>query len=132
MVDDPLEPDRRVYELHAEICKVLSHPVRLQILDALRNGSGSPTELAKRIGVSKANLSQHLTSMRNRHVLRRTRKGGTVAYTVTDARLFEACATLRSLIRDQLRAGGELAEHGFGAAVTRERASQEKGRRKNR
>lgn len=132
MAHHSLEPDRRVYELHAEICKVLAHPVRLQILDALRNGSGSPTELADKIGVSKANLSQHLAVMRDRRVLRRTRTGGAVVYAVTDARLFDACATLRSLIRDQLRAGGELAEHGFGTAGRRTAGPQEKGRRKRR
>jgi DNA-binding transcriptional ArsR family regulator len=132
MAQNSLEPDRRVYELHAEMCKVLAHPVRLEILDALRNGSRSPTELADKIGVSKANLSQHLAVMRDRRVLRRERRDGAVTYAVTDPRLFDACATLRSLIRDQLRAGGELAEHGFGPAGTRERAGHAKGGRKRR
>lgn len=132
MAHNSLEPDRRVYELHAEVCKVLAHPVRLQILDALRNGSKSPTDLAEKIGVSKANVSQHLAVMRDRRVLRRTRTGGAVAYTVSDPRLFDACATLRSLIRDQLRAGGELAERGFGSAGAGKGATKAGGRRERR
>lgn len=118
MADNCLDPDRRVYELHAEICKVLAHPVRLQVMDALRDGPKSPTELAEMIELSKANLSQHLAVMRHRGLVHRTRAGNSVVYTVSDTRLFEACATLRSLLRDQLRAGGQLAQHGFGRART--------------
>ena len=119
MADNWLEPDRRVYELHAEVCKVLAHPVRLQVMDALRDGPKSPSELAEMIELSKANLSQHLAVMRHQGLVRRRRAGNSVVYTVSDTRLFEACATLRSLLRDQLRAGGELAQHGFGRASTR-------------
>ena len=132
MAHNPLEPDRRVYELHAEMCKVLAHPIRLKILDALRNGSKSPTDLAEKIGISKANVSQHLAVMRDRRVLRRARTGGTVAYTVSDARLLDACATLRSLIRDQLRAGGELAERGFVPAGAAKQAPKTWGRGQRR
>lgn len=114
MTERTLEPDRRVYEIHAEVCKVLAHPVRLQLLDSLRGGPRSPSELAKLIGVSGANLSQHLSVMRHKGLIRRRREGRTVTYTVTDARLFDACSTLRCLIREQLRAGAELAEQGFG------------------
>jgi DNA-binding transcriptional ArsR family regulator len=119
-----LEPDRRVYEMHAEVCKVLAHPVRLQILDALCGGPKAPSELAEMIGVSRANLSQHLAAIRHRGLVRRMRRGSSVTYTVTDARLFNACATLRSLIREQLRAGGELAEDGFGSGAVRRRPAR--------
>jgi DNA-binding transcriptional ArsR family regulator len=117
MSDDRLEPDPKVYELHAEVCKVLAHPARLQILDALRGGPISPRELADMIGVSRANLSQHLAMMRHKGLVRRVRVGRSVAYTVSDPRLFNACSTLRCLIREQLRAGGELAERGFFSAL---------------
>jgi DNA-binding transcriptional ArsR family regulator len=113
MEDNCLDPDRRVYELHAEICKVLAHPVRLEVMDALRDGPKTPTELAEMMDLSKANLSQHLAVMRHRGLVHRTRAGNSVVYTVSDTRLFDACATLRSLLRDQLRAGGRLAQHGF-------------------
>ncbi len=116
MAENLLEVDDRVYELHAEVCRVLANPVRLRILDVLRGGAKSPAELADAIDVSKTNLSQHLRTMRVRGLVRRRRTGNSVVYTVTDARLFDACATLRSLVREQLRAGGELARRGFGSS----------------
>jgi ArsR family transcriptional regulator len=118
MRQDTLEPDRRVYEIHAEVCKVLAHPVRLQVLDILRGGPQSPSELADRLGLSRASLSQHLGVLRDRGLLRRARLGRRVVYAVTDARLFDACSTLRSLIREQLRQGAALAERGFSSPHT--------------
>jgi len=114
MAADPREPDRRVYQLHAEVCKVLAHPARLEILDLLRSGPLRPSELAERIGISRTNVSQHLTVMHHKGLLRRMRVQRSVVYSVTDSRLFDACATLRELIREQLRAGGELARLAFG------------------
>ena len=108
------EADRRIYELHAQVCKVLAHPVRLEILDVLRDGPRSPSELADLVGVARANLSQHLAVMRSNGLVRRRRVGRGTVYMVTDTRLFDACSTLRSLLYDQLRAGGELAERAVG------------------
>jgi len=118
MINDLLEPDKRVYEMHAEICKVLAHPTRLRLLDALRSGPKSPSKLAELTNISKASVSSHLAAMRGKGLVRRIRTGRTVTYTVTDSRLYDACSTLRSLIREQLRAGGELAERGFGLSAS--------------
>ena len=49
------------YNLHAEICKTISNPNRQAILDSLRDGEMTVTELVKRTGISQANLSQHLS-----------------------------------------------------------------------
>jgi len=83
MGDDPREPDRRVYQLHAEMCKVLAHPARLEILDMLRSGPARPSELAERLGISRANVSQHLTVMHHKGLLRRTRVHRAVVYSAT-------------------------------------------------
>lgn len=115
MSKNTLEADPKVYEIHAEVCKALAHPARLAVLDALRGGPKSPSDLADIIGISRANLAQHVAVMRDKGLLRRVRAGRAVAYTVSDVRLFDACSTLRRIIREQLRAGGELAERGFGS-----------------
>ena len=52
------------YRLHAEICKVLTDPKRLMLLDTLRGGEQSVGELAAAIGVALPNASQHLAVLR--------------------------------------------------------------------
>ncbi len=106
--------NRRVLEIHAQVCKALAHPVRLHILDLLRRGPTTPAEMAEQIGVSRTNISQHLAVMRHAGLVRAVREGTSLRYQVSDPRLLECCCALRDLVRAQLRASAELARHGAG------------------
>ena len=57
------DPER--YRLHAEVCRVLTDPKRLMLLDVLREGEHSVGELAEELGSSLANASQHLAVLRS-------------------------------------------------------------------
>ena len=57
------------YKRHADLCKVFSHPTRLEILNILREEEMSVSELARRLGVAIGNLSQHLNMMKQRRGL---------------------------------------------------------------
>ncbi|MFQ5865041.1 MAG: ArsR/SmtB family transcription factor, partial [bacterium] len=61
--------DKRIYELHADVCKTLSNAKRLEILNALRENEMTVTELTERVGALKANISQHLAVMRQNGIL---------------------------------------------------------------
>ena len=52
--------DKKIYEMHAEICKTLANPKRLEIIDALRDGEKNVSELASTAKINQANISQHL------------------------------------------------------------------------
>ncbi|MFQ5825086.1 MAG: ArsR family transcriptional regulator, partial [bacterium] len=56
--------DKRIYELHADICKTLASAKRLEILNALRYKEMTVGELTESVGALKANISQHLAVMR--------------------------------------------------------------------
>jgi ArsR family transcriptional regulator len=58
-----------VLEAVAPILRTIAHPVRLQILDLIRNGAATPTQLAESIGLPLAQISQHLQGMRQLGVL---------------------------------------------------------------
>lgn len=66
----------QIYVYHAEMCQVLSHPKRLEVINILRDGEMSVTELAQKLELTVGNLSQHLSMMKERHILlTRKRKG---------------------------------------------------------
>ena len=67
--------DDEVYRLHADVCKVMAHPRRLQIINALRAGEATLGELAQALAVPKATVSQLLSQMRQRGIVRRGRDG---------------------------------------------------------
>ncbi|MFH0942439.1 MAG: ArsR family transcriptional regulator [Chloroflexota bacterium] len=59
----------QLYHYHAEMCKVFSHPKRLELINLLRDKEMSVGELTKRLGLAIGNLSQHLAMMRERRIL---------------------------------------------------------------
>lgn len=104
------EQHRRVLELHAGICGTLAHPKRLEILSLLRRGELSVGQLAERMGVSLANVSQHLAILRDKGVVMTRQQGVSVYYRVADPKIIQACDLMRELLFEQLARSGELAE----------------------
>ena len=104
------EQDRKIYELHASICRTFSHPKRLKILNLLREGELSVGELAERMGVSLANVSQHLAILRDKGVVVPRREGVSIYYQVSNPKIIQACDLMREVLLDQLVQSAELAE----------------------
>jgi len=94
-IDDPSVIER--YRIHAELCKVLTDPKRLMILDALRDGERSVGELAQRIGVTLPNASQHLAVMRNTGLVEGRRAGTTIIYRLAEPTIVDACDIVHSI-----------------------------------
>ncbi len=95
-------PGPDVFALHAQICKAFAHPKRLQILNALRSGERSVTELLRLLQIRKANLSQHLAVLRARGVVVHRRKGANVLYAVSNPKIIRACDLMREVLTEQL------------------------------
>jgi len=75
----------------AEYFRALSVPLRLRILDALREGERSVGDLAERLGRSQANVSQHLAILTKAGLLVREARGTSVYYGITDPCIFALC-----------------------------------------
>ena len=50
--------EEQIYQYHAEMCQVFSHPKRLEAINVLRDGEMSVSELAQNLGLTVGNLSQ--------------------------------------------------------------------------
>ena len=75
--------DKRIFELHAKVCKTLSHPKRLEIIDLLRDEKEmGVSEIAEKIGITKANVSQHLSLMRQQNIVKTRRDGIAILSTI--------------------------------------------------
>ena len=100
--------DDQLYAYHAEMCKVFSHPKRLELINILRDKEMSAGELGERLGLTPANLSQHLTMMRERHILASRKEGNMVYYRIANSRLLEAFDLLREILFEQIRQDAAL------------------------
>jgi ArsR family transcriptional regulator len=96
------EADARIFELQADICQTLANPKRLQIITLLKKGELSVGSMVKAMGIAKANLSQHLSSMRQKGIIVARREGTTVYYRLASPKITEACAAMREVLIDLL------------------------------
>ena len=78
------------YNLHADVCKTISNPNRQAILDMMRSGEITVTELVKKTGISQANLSQHLSILRSKGVVNTRRDGNNIYYSISNMKIIQA------------------------------------------
>jgi ArsR family transcriptional regulator len=102
------DPER--YRLHAEVCRVLTDPKRLMLLDVLREGEHSVGELAEELGSSLANASQHLAVLRSAGLVDTRRSGTTILYSLAEPELIQACDVIHRIVgrRLALRSSGDV------------------------
>jgi DNA-binding transcriptional ArsR family regulator len=99
-----------IFELHAGVCSTLSSPTRLKILALLGKKERSVGEMAEIISVSPSNLSQHLAVLSAHQLVTARKQVRTVFYSLTDRRIIQACSLTRSVLLDQMRMRGEVAQ----------------------
>jgi DNA-binding transcriptional ArsR family regulator len=99
-------------ELIAQRFRVIGEPMRIRVLDALRDGPLTINELAERLGASQQNVSKHVGVLAQAGIVAREKDGNRVRCSIADDTIFElcelVCGGLRSRVAelDQLLAGG--------------------------
>ena len=97
-----------IYELHADLCKIFSNAKRLEIIDSLKDKEMSASELIARIGLSKANLSQHMAVLKLKGVILTRREGVNIYYRIANPKILQACQLIREVLFEQFREKGRI------------------------
>ncbi len=103
-----MKNEDRLYKLHADFCQTLANPKRLKIINLLRDGEMSVKEMISHMGIHKANLSQHLSIMRQKGVVEIRREGVNVYYRMANPKIVQAGEIIREALHEQLKADERL------------------------
>ncbi|OGQ46359.1 MAG: transcriptional regulator [Deltaproteobacteria bacterium RIFCSPLOWO2_02_FULL_46_8] len=90
------------------MCKVFSHPKRLELINILRDHEYNVSELARKLDITVGNLSQHLTMMKQRRVLLTCKEGNEVFYRLANPKLLKAFDLIREILAEQIEHNGLL------------------------
>jgi ArsR family transcriptional regulator len=101
---------KTLYEIHADICKTLGNAKRIEILNALGDKELSVSELVNVLGISPANVSQHLAVMRQKGILTSRREGNNIFYKVSNPKVITACGLMREVLLEKFEEGQKLAK----------------------
>lgn len=80
-----------VVELIAERFRVMGEPLRIRILDRLRQGETSVGELTSELGATQQNISRHLAVLHAAGIVARRKEGTKVIYAIADESVFALC-----------------------------------------
>ena len=99
-----------IFEVHADFCKTLANPKRLMILALLGKGESNVGQIAEAIEAPLPNVSQHLAVLKSQNLVLTRKEGQTVYYRLADRRIIQACTLIRSVLLDQMKARGMVAQ----------------------
>jgi ArsR family transcriptional regulator len=100
--------DKQIFQLHADICQALTHPIRLEIIDNLRGSEKSVTQLADALQAPQGTVSRHLSVMRTKGVIVPRREGTSVYYRLGSPRISAAYDEMHRFAMEHLTAQSEL------------------------
>jgi len=84
--------------------RVMGEPMRIRLLDALRDGDATVSELVERTGSSQQNVSKHLNVLYGAGLLNRSKEGTAVRYSIADDSVFAMCEQVCGSVRDRAEA----------------------------
>ncbi len=105
----------------AEYFKALGHPIRIRVLELLRDGERSVSDLQTALELEGSTVSQQLAVLRNRQIVTGRKEGTSVYYRVTEPLVFNLLDTVRAIFESQLTTMQEMAD--ADAALTGESGS---------
>ena len=100
-------PDRGIqrgpiYQIKAEFFRVLGHPVRVRILELLKDGERTVGDLQEELQMDSSGTSQHIGVLRKHGVLEGRREGTSIYYSVRDPRIFQLLEVSRQILTSSL------------------------------
>ena len=92
----------QLVQFKAEFFKALASPLRIRIIDELRNGELSVTELRLRLSVEPTNISQQLAILRSKNIIVGRKQGSNIYYSCRDPAIFELLDVAKKIFNNHL------------------------------
>lgn len=88
----------KIFKLHSELLKAISHPKRLEVLHLLRNQKLTVSQIQTMLDLPQANLSQHLMVLREAGVVTTEKNGKQVTYRIAHQNFSKASDLIRAVL----------------------------------
>ena len=95
---------RRLYEMKAEVIQAAGHPIRLAIIDFLKDGEQCVCDIARHVGAKRSNVSRHLAVMLKAGIVDCRKEGLKVIYTLKTPCVLNFLSCVTDVLRHQVKA----------------------------
>jgi len=97
-----------LFQKQAEVAKAIAHPLRIAIIDFLKDGEQCVCDIAEHIGSERSNVSRHLSLMVNAGVLEYHKEGLKVIYRLKCPCILDFFSCVTSVLRQQAKESEKL------------------------
>ncbi len=97
-----------LFDKQAEIAKSVAHPLRMAVIDYLKDGEQCVCDIAQQVGSERSNVSRHLAVMVNAGVLTYRKEGLKVFYSLRTPCMLKFLACISQVIKDQAKESEKL------------------------
>jgi len=97
-----------LFEKQAEVAKAIAHPLRIAIIDFLKDGEQCVCDIAEHIGSERSNVSRHLAVMVNAGVLDYRKEGLKVIYRLKCTCILEFFSCVIGVLKQQAKESEKL------------------------
>ena len=91
-----------IYKVKAEFFKTLGHPARIRVLEVLREGERTVSDLVPAVGIEASHLSQQLAVLRRANLVQARKEGTSVLYSVGNPMIFDLLDVARRILTSSL------------------------------
>lgn len=102
---------RNLFEKQAEVVKSIAHPLRIAVIDFLKDGEQCVCDIADFIGAERSNVSRHLSVMVNSGVLDSRKDGLKIIYRLRTPCVLKFISCVTEVLAEQIRDDIQLLEH---------------------
>lgn len=92
----------KLVDFKSEFFKALANPLRIRILDELRDGELTVSELRLRLGVEATNVSQQLAILRSKDLVVGRKQGSNMYYSCTDPTIWKLLDVAKEIFNNHL------------------------------
>ena len=93
--------EMRLFEKQAAIAKAIAHPVRVAVLEFVKDGEQCVCDIAEAVNTERSNLSKHLSIMTNAGVLASRKDGLKVMYSIKTPCVLRFLDCLKECLKEQ-------------------------------
>ena len=99
---------RLLFQKQAEIAKAIAHPLRIAIVDFLKDGEQCVCDIAEHIGSERSNVSRHLSVMVGAGVLEYHKEGLKVIYKLKTPCILDFFSCVTACLKQQAKDNEKL------------------------
>ena len=111
-----------VVRMHAQLCSGISDPNRILIIYNLAEAPKCVNDIASSLELSQPSVSRHLKIMRDCGIVRASREGQSVIYSLADQRIIQALDILRKVLADSLTDQAAMVTNAASTQISRSKA----------